>query len=171
MAVAQSGAASSCKPSWQSPESVSVHILRDPMRTFALAVLFAGTAAVAAAQTVPAFDRDDYSGAAAPRAIASADFNGDGWLDIATAGTGRDSVGVLLSNGPAGGFRALPDRLIGGGPFEIAAGDLNRDGIPDLVVANADAHAIDILIGAGDGTFPGWSRVPMAGGNPRGVTL
>ena len=120
------------------------------------------------------FMRDDYGGAASARAIAAADFDQDGWLDLATAGT-RGSIRILLNNGPAGRFRALPERSLGGGPFDLAAGDLNRDGIPDLVVANADADAVDILLGAGDGTFPRWTRVSIVqgsiGGNPRGIAL
>jgi hypothetical protein len=120
------------------------------------------------------FTRRDYAAAASARAITAADFDRDGWLDLATAGT-RGSIRILLNNGSLNGFRALPERILGGGPFDLAAGDLNRDGIPDLVVANADANAVDILIGTGDGTFPRSTRIPIAeggiGGNPRGLAL
>ena len=131
-----------------------------------LAVFGAGAAAL----TFPNFGRDDYRVAAAPRGIVAADFNRDGWTDIATAGA-QGGIGVLLNNGRAGGFTRLADRTIGGGPFDLAAGDLNGDAIVDLAVANADANAVDILIGAGDGSFAGWSRIAIVGGNPRGIAL
>ena len=67
--------------------------------------------AAAAAQPSPTFTRDDYRIAAAPRAIVAADFNRDGWIDVATAGA-QGGVGVLLNNGHAGGFTRLADRTI-----------------------------------------------------------
>jgi hypothetical protein len=122
----------------------------------------------------PTFARDDYGAATAARAIVVADLNRDSWLDVATAGA-RGAVRVLLNNGRAGGFRALPDRAIGGGPFDMATGDLNRDGIPDLVIANADANTADALLGVGDGTFTTGIRFSVTaggvGGSPRGVML
>lgn len=141
------------------------------MRILAVAGLFLASGVAASAQTPVTVSPHDYGAAAAPRAIASADFNRDGWLDLATAGTERDSIAILLNNGANGGFRTLPDRVVGGGPFDIAAGDLNRDGIPDLVIANADADAVDVLLGAGDGTFPVSTRISMPGAGPRGLAL
>lgn len=138
------------------------------MRTFAhLLLLTACCARPAFAQTVPTFDPAGYAAASAPRAIAGADFDGDGWLDLATAG--RDGISVLLNNG-RGTFSATYASSPGGGAFDMAAGDLNRDTVPDLVVAQADGNAVDIFIGNGDGSFAGPQRVAITGG-PRGVTL
>lgn len=102
-----------------------------------------------------------------PYAIAAADFNADGRLDLAVGGSGDirtrqpQSVAILLGRGD-GGFE--PARLlnIGDGPpptstlGSLAAGDLNADGKLDLVVTASGAaasSAIAVLTGAGDGTF------------------
>ena len=42
---------------------------------------------------------NDYNTALVPVAIANADFNGDGKLDLVTANNSSDTVSVLLSNG------------------------------------------------------------------------
>jgi hypothetical protein len=120
------------------------------------------------AQTLP-FSRTDYGAPGAPRAIVAADFNRDGAPDLAMAGTGRDSIGILL-NDPAGGhtFTLSHDIVLGGGPFELAAGDLNHDNVLDLAVANADANSIDVLLGKPEGGFEPPVRL-AAGGNPRGI--
>jgi hypothetical protein len=143
----------------------------NPMRSFTVVGLLLIASLPAHAQTPLSVSRASYSAAAAPRAIASADFNRDGWLDLATAGTGRDSIAILLNNGRNGGFHALPDRIVGGGPFDLVAADLNHDAIPDLAIANADADAVDVLLGAGDGTFRALTRIAMPGANPRGIAL
>src|SRR6185503_9256489 len=118
-------------------------------------------ASFARAQSL-SFARVDTATTPAPRSVVAADFNRDGRPDLAFAGNGRASVGILLNSG-SGGFAAAADVVLGGGPFELATGDLNGDGMPDLVVANADADAVDILIGRGDGTFAPASRVAIAG--------
>lgn len=138
------------------------------MRTFALVVSLICASSVAIAQTVPTFDRADYAAASAARAIASADFDRDGWLDLATAG--RDGVTILLNTG-SGGFTPRVLTMPNEGAFDMAAGDLDRDAVPDLVVAQADGDAVDVLIGHGDGTFAAPRRIPIAGGNPRGLAL
>jgi hypothetical protein len=123
----------------------------------------------ASAQT-PSLSPSTSTAASAPRAIVAADFNRDGWIDYATAGTGRDSVGIHLNRGAAGGFSFAHDIVVGGGPFDMASGDLNRDAIPDLAIANADLHTVTILLGIGDGSFGPQIDIPVPG-NPRGITL
>jgi hypothetical protein len=98
-----------------------------------------------AAAQAPAFLRLDYASDAGARGIVSADFDRNGWPDIAQANTGRNSVSILL-NGEAV-LRHAFELPVGAGPFDLATADFNRDGIADLAVANADGHSVSILIG------------------------
>ena len=117
----------------------------------------------------------EHAAIAAPRSIVSADFNRDGFPDVALGGTGRDSVGILLHHGLEEGdegqrFGPLREVVVGGGPFELAAADLNRDGWPDIALANADLNAVTILLNArGSFTTPKID-VPVAQ-NPRGLAI
>ena len=122
---------------------------------------------IATAQVVT-FARDDYASDVGARAIVSADFNRDGWLDVAQANVDRNSVTILLSRGGSGLERAF-EIPVGAGPFDLTTGDFNRDGIPDLAVANADGHTISILLGRGDGSFRR-ADIAAASQNPRGIT-
>src|SRR5579859_1897164 len=110
------------------------------------------------------FKSQNYSAGSSPNAIAVADFNGDGKLDVAVADYGNPSTGdnggisVLLGNGD-GTFQ--PAQLIGAGknPLSIAAGDFNNDGKQDLVVTDLGDRSsggngnLTVLLGNGDGTF------------------
>ncbi len=114
------------------------------------------------------FAKDDFASNIGARAIVAADFNRDGWLDVAEANLTTNSVTVLLNRGGSGFVRAF-EIPVGLGPFDLTTGDFNRDGIPDLAVANADSDSISILLGRGDGSF---SRTDIAAPsqNPRGIT-
>ena len=116
------------------------------------------TAAALSAQTLT-FTRQDLASFAGARGIAAADFDRNGWADLAHANTGRNTVTILLNQGPAQSFVRAHDIPVGPGPFDLCAGDFNRDGIPDLAVANADAASASILIGRATG---GFSRTDMA---------
>lgn len=79
----------------------------------------------------------------AAAAMAAADFNLDGHLDVATANRGaRDAFGIcfpaslsiLLGDG-RGGFAPPLDLEVPDEPDDVAAGDFTGDGVPDLVVA------------------------------------
>ena len=137
------------------------------LKTVSLFLAASTTLTSAALAQQPDFSRDDYTSRAGARAIAMADFNRDGWLDVAHANTGGDTVTVLLNN-KTGGLALSSDIPVGHGPFDIATADFNRDGAPDLAVANADNDTISVLIGNGKG---GFSRTDIAApGNPRGIT-
>ncbi len=88
--------------------------------------------------------------------IATADFNGDGFPDLATVGNYYDSgnahLYVLLENADES-FTTVTTAIPGLNPTWLTAGDYNGDGIPDLAVASFDSYIVSILLGNGDGTF------------------
>jgi len=104
-------------------------------------------------------------------AIAVADFNRDGKLDMAVANYGGNNVTILLGDG-TGNFAATSiSPPTGNGPIVIAAGDFNNDGIPDLAVANYSDGTVTILLGHGDGTFTATATSPPVGTDPDGIAV
>jgi hypothetical protein len=111
-------------------------------------------------------DVPTYDGA---RGLATADFDRNGWPDVAQANTGRDSVTIVLNHIGDGGAPAVFDVPVGHGPFDIVAADFNRDTLPDLAVANADDDSITVLFSRAGGGVASQIALP-APGNPRGIT-
>ena len=85
-----------------------------------------------------------------PSHTATADFDGNGVLDFATANL-LGSVTVVLGDG-LGGFDVLPEIVALARPVGIAAGDFNADGTADLVVTHLSDELL-VLIGDGKGGF------------------
>ena len=90
--------------------------------------------------------------------IVSADFNGDGYPDIATL-SNRGLVEVLLNKGD-GTFPATPvyyfigeDYNNAGYPRQLAVADFNKDGHPDLVAVDNQQDSAAVLLNNSDGTF------------------
>src|SRR5262249_29616535 len=96
----------------------------------------------------------------------------DGRLDLVTANSGSNSVGVLKGNG-AGGFSPAPVVAAGGTPLAVAAADVNGDGRPDLVTANSAGNSASVLLGDGAGGFsPSPAAVVATGGTgPRAAAV
>jgi len=94
----------------------------------------------------------DYGTAAGPHAVAIADLNGDGKLDLVVAAKNGNAISSLLGNGN-GTFQAKQDYATGPSPLAIALGDLNGDNKPDAVVANRLGTGASVLFGNGDGSF------------------
>lgn len=96
-----------------------------------------------------------YSAGTTGWAMASADFNADGRVDVVTAG-GGNSVTVLLGNGD-GTLQPPMHYATGVNPHAIAVGDLNGDGNVDVVTADGDnfttGGALSVLLGNGDGNL------------------
>jgi hypothetical protein len=90
---------------------------------------------------------------AAPVQSVAADFNGDGFIDLAV--TSSMGVDVFLGNGD-GTFKPKVTYPVRGsrGANAITLADMNNDGALDLIVTQISGPAaVQILLGNGDGTF------------------
>jgi len=116
----------------------------------------------------------NYSLSGNTQAIAAADLNGDGKLDLVVpAGGSTATVSVLLGNGD-GTFSTPIDytsNLLSIYATSIAVADFNGDGKPDLALSDSSGpfNSIAILVGNGDGTFQNPPLLYSAGLLPAGV--
>jgi hypothetical protein len=85
-----------------------------------------------------------------PEAVAVADLNDDGDLDLVVASTEGVGVSVLLGNGDGTFGEAVGYAT--DFPLWVAVADFNGDGIPDIVAANFSLPS-GVFLGNGDGTF------------------
>lgn len=119
-----------------------------------------GDGTLAAAHTFSAGD--------APSAIAAADVDADGNVDLIVTnnGLGGNGLGgstqidVLLGKGN-GTFAAPVPYTVGGRTRGVVARDLNGDCRIDVAVANLETNSVAVLIGNGDGTFGTANAIPV----------
>ncbi len=87
-----------------------------------------------------------------PWGVTSADFNGDGNMDLAVANQNSSNVSILLGTG-TGSFGTATNYTVYGEPNSITTADFNGDGKLDLATHLEDMGAVSILIGDGTGSF------------------
>jgi hypothetical protein len=112
--------------------------------------------------SAPALDRT-------PKAIAAADFNGDGIPDL-VVGDDDGSLKLLLGDG-TGNFTPARDVARLDSVVSIAVADFNGDGRPDIAVSDWRAGTVTIFFNSGEGSFRlGWLyHLPVPGNAARVV--
>lgn len=98
-----------------------------------------------------------------PMALAAADVNGDGVVDLLAANHDSNNVTVLLG-GTAGNFTFGETISVGRGPVAITVADFNTDGKPDFATADqddvsfgADTQSVSVVL---NGTTPFFTPTP-----------
>jgi hypothetical protein len=84
---------------------------------------------------------------AAPRGVISADFNLDGYLDLAASSLEGDNASIFLGSGD-GNFNTRKVFAAGDASYLMTSADFDRDGLPDLAVTNISltSSAITLLL-------------------------
>lgn len=118
----------------------------------------------------PLFSREEvYSTPTGTFGMAAGDFDGDGWLDIATTNMSTEQNGGLgvtvYYNQGGSGFAGRSDYPTGYRTFGITATDLNGDDLADLAFATYYSQYVSVLYAAAGGGFSPRIDYPVAG-NP-----
>ncbi len=91
----------------------------------------------------------------------SADFNRDGYPDVAVGTNG--AIEVFFSTGNGASFGAPQSYTLPQDPNDFIALDVNNDGWPDLVILpSRGATAVQVLINNGDGTFHNGTPITLS---------
>lgn len=115
------------------------------------------------------FNRDrgvDHNIGNNPDGLVAADFNRDGFIDLATANLGSNDISILFNNG-RGGFGTEMKFPTGLEPRSIVTADFDNDNDADLAVANRNGATISVLLGDGRGAFS--HQLIGIGANPRSL--
>lgn len=111
--------------------------------------------------------------ATGPIAITTADFNADGYPDLAILNQTTKNVTILAGNGD-GTFTEFNKSplAVGNTPVSIASGALGGSNGPALAIVNQADKSVSVYLGNGDGTFVTASQSPLATDtDPTGIVI
>jgi len=89
-----------------------------------------------------------------PHGVVIADFNGDGWADLATDDWQNNRVTVVFNDQKGGFISPGVSFPVGKMPYQkLRAADLNKDGKADIVTTNFEGGNVTVLLADGKGGF------------------
>jgi hypothetical protein len=126
-------------------------------------------------------NRKDYKIGDWPRDITSADFNSDGWTDIASISSNDNKLWINLNaKSESLAFGDAINFSTDLSPVAIASDDVNNDGLVDIVVVNVNSnftlagfryyYTASVFINKGDSKFQSWDTYPI-GRKPADVVI
>ncbi len=109
-------------------------------------------------------NRKDYQIGDMPRSITSADYNGDGWVDLASISSNDDQLWVNFNRkNESIAFSEPENYSLDRSPVGMTSADLNDDGHPDIMIVHVGANiyidgkrhsnTVSILLNDGTGKF------------------
>ncbi|MFQ5650784.1 MAG: FG-GAP-like repeat-containing protein [bacterium] len=103
-----------------------------------------------------------------PTSIAGADFDRDGFLDLAVSNFDENTISVLrnFNRGRLTVVQTIPTREH---PVQLEARDYNNDGQMDLAVLVLGVNQLQIFLNLGDGSFGTASNTYDTGASPYGL--
>lgn len=136
----------------------SVSVLRNTTPAGAAAATFAGAVTISASLS--------------PRAVAAADFSGDGLMDLLIVNGGTSNVTLVRGSGPGAFNGARSSYVVGSSPQAVAVADVDGSGRPDALVANQGGNSVTVLRNDGAGGLAASQTVALgAGASPLGIAL
>lgn len=146
-----------------------------PLRSAGFAFQFQVSAAAAARDFQQIDVMSNRIGGAQTRIYGAvqADFDHDGWIDLATVNEVSADLRVFMNRADGSGLYdpfLRPPFPVGVESSPNEPGDFDNDGKIDIAVSATDSGGVWIAHGAGDGTFNG-SQSVLTGSEPHGVVV
>jgi Bacterial type II and III secretion system protein/FG-GAP-like repeat len=88
-----------------------------------------------------------------PSSLAVADYNVDGFPDLAIADAGDNAVTILFNDGTGIFSSVIPEVPVGTAPVSIVSADFNADGRPDAATADSGAAEATVILNSSN-LFP-----------------
>jgi len=101
-----------------------------------------------------------------PLYLASADLNGDGFMDLVSASYDDGALNVFFNDKASPGTFNTPLVLRSPGASQIAIADMNADGLPDLISADFN---VSLFVQTSPGTFA--APIPLYSGGANWVAV
>jgi FG-GAP-like repeat/Bacterial Ig-like domain/Dockerin type I domain/FG-GAP repeat len=98
----------------------------------------------------------------------SADFDRDGWIDVAVSSHTRDSVSIIYNSGD-GVLDSVVSYPVQDYPYDLVAADFNGDGYVDLATANRLSEDVSIAFNMGGSGFESNTTYGIKS-EPNGIT-